>query len=409
MAVKQWLIIGGIALMGCLGYWWWAHQGPLGTRFPIKAPAATLVQLRLESKMEADISALLNQLVGDGHYHVSVISQLDVSTERRVTVMQNPTTVTTNASETVAVNRYRTPKTKPLPVPEAPAESMGLPGFNTTRFVKPSPPKKTYSADSLPGFPEPATVAPAASAAPPSPTPNTMSAGPVMDETFGLDEQSLKTQTGTQVLINETKTEQVVESNIKNMVVTVVIDSDAFLKANIDKPELMAIIAKQAVINRARGDVLTISFVPFKTQRWSIVYAQRVLTQPWGWGSLCIIFVGVMGWVSRGWVFRAWQKHQRARRIKNAHRQHEQSEEGLLTRWHHHDAMVRQSLDEQPDQVAGALARWMVTAFESENAGSPLTSDQVGDVGKSGGEQMNEPPVSGLGTDDQVIDEGRVP
>jgi len=398
--------MGGLGLIGCLGYGWWGLQSPVGTRFPIKAPAATLVQLRLESKMEADIAALLAQLVGEGHYHVSVISQLDVSTERRVTVMQNPTTVTTNASETVAVNRYRTPKTKPIPVPDAPAESMGLPGFNSTRFVTPSSSKKSYSTDSLPGFPEPAQRSSPAPPSSSSPTSNAVPSGPVMDETFGMDEQSLKTQTGTQVLVNETKTEQVVESLIKNMVVTVVIDSDAFLKAKIDKPDLMAIIEKQAVINRARGDTLTISFVPFKPQRWSVADTKRVVTNPWAWVTICLLWGGWLGWVKGPGIIRWWQKHRRARRIQRAHRQHEQSDAAVGSRWHHQDAIVRQQLDEQPEQVAGALARWMVTALESERTGPPLTSDQVGNMSKSGGEQVNQPPVSGLGAEDQIIDQG---
>ncbi len=129
-------------------------------------------------------------------------------------------------------------------------------------------------------------------------TPNSKELTPIqLDERFELDEQSIKKGSGTHILVNETKTEQTVESNIKNMVVTVVIDSDAFKKAKIDKPDLTAIIEKQAVINWGRGDTLTISYVPFKESRVS-------MDQVMDWGKQWWVKWLLIGVVVAGLIWR---------------------------------------------------------------------------------------------------------
>jgi|GEM_PF-1615199 len=387
-------------MLGLVFMW---RQSKYTPKFPIKAPAATLVQLRLESKMEADIGSLLSQLIGEGHYHVSVISNLDVATQRQLSVVQTPSSITTNTTEVVEVSRHRTPKSKPIPVPDTPAETIGLPGFNTTRFVRSNAPPKGYSSESLPGFPEPASI-PKSN---PVSTPNSKEVTPIqMDERFEVDEQSSKKGSGTHILVNETKTEQTVESNIKNMVVTVVIDSDAFKKAKIDKPDLTAIIEKQAVINRARGDILTISYVPFKESRVSMDQVMGWVKQ-W-WVKWLLIGGVVAGFIWKCMPFiRKWVTiYRRLRRQRQFAKYPSVSHTNWVERWQHQDELVRQTMDDSPDQVVMGLTRWIEKSLDP--LGAPLATDQVDNMGISGGEEMDHPARSGTGPEDQIIDKGGV-
>jgi flagellar biosynthesis/type III secretory pathway M-ring protein FliF/YscJ len=348
--IKWGLILTFLGTLSAGGYYWFDTYTKPNTEDlnAQKAGGMAAYQVRLERRIEEGFRHILSKVVGNDHFQVSVIANLDLTSQKEESTSMTPDTVSVDNSSEVE-------EKKPAPDNEPKEaileQSFELPGFFDSSGQ--SEADKGFSVNSLPGFPElPSTTAT------PKPIKAPASAVPVGNGLRSMG-MSVTKQTSKQVYYNQSKKEKVVDSKIKNIMVTIVIDEELIEKGVFDKNKLLALLNTLAPIDKARGDTMTISFMPFN----------KPLINPDSIKNTVVSILALIMCICTGYglvKFLAYKQKQgaeakRLRAEEDAKKAHELTlQEAAEIAKHEKDKeFLLQAIDNQPDVVAHSILDWV--------------------------------------------------
>ncbi len=345
------------------GYYWFVNRNKTNVEelAPQKTAGMAAYQVRLERRIEEGFRQILSKVVGDDHFQVSVIANLDLTSQKEESTSMTPDTVTLDNTSEVEEKK---PGPDNDPKEAILQQSFDLPGFFDSSGK--SEAEQSYSVDALPGFPElpnttatpkaiPQPSAPAASL----PVPNGL-------KSMGMSVTKQKTK---QVYYNQSKKEKIIDSKIKNITVTIVIDEELITNGVFKKDNLLALLNSLAPIDKARGDVMTITFLPFNKP---IINPESIKNT-----VIALLAVIAMSAASYGLVqFIAFRRRQAAEeKLRKAEDDLRKAQETTLQEAAEIEKLklekesLLQAIDSQPDVVANSILDWVESFSKHETSG----------------------------------------
>lgn len=248
---NRWLawILSGVGILAIVigGYWIILNGHKPKSMASPHSISSTDYQVFYENRVQDAFEQVLNKMVGQGNFHVSVIAIVDLTRHKEDLILMSPYKVTVN-STTESQQQIRDDHPA-----GSESQDFDLPGFfggqsdgAPTTFV-------AYSVDALPGFPSTTPTE--------TPKPKVKSAMPsaLRPNTWVTTKQATS-----QVFFNRTQREIFRDVSIKNWVVSIVIDENVLKESGFNKDKLILVLEQLSPIDKRNGDILTISFLPFK-------------------------------------------------------------------------------------------------------------------------------------------------
>jgi len=343
-----------------------------------------LYQKTQEERVRNNIDSILRKLLGKGTYDVSVVMSFREDYVQQDVVKRDPQNASETTSEEASkeFQRMRAEAMDDRPVADlsrvVSTQHTKLPGMIDLD-------SKRVVSDPLPGFP----VLPESTEKPADPLPEKPSLGeiaqPNTQDDYNPDQKDTnsykKKVEQSRVYYNETVTHTTRPGNrVEKMFVNVVVDSDQMKLLDLSKQDLEKLISDVASIDPARGDELTISFLPFIEKTFGIhqFYAKnrKILTffshvlDKLRWviaGAIGLAILGGIGFLIY-WMTR-----------KRIARRNRELEEEKQRRFEEEKAREKEKVDaidlkrkavvnltqSKPDDIATLILNW-IEAFEGE-------------------------------------------
>jgi flagellar motor switch protein FliG len=287
--LPKWVFPTTLTLIGATLLGVYLIQSDVLTR--LKSPPPTPAE-KVERSVQGALSRVLDGLVGEGKYHVSVKAALTNNFEESESITLTPQTTTSSQRTEVTSQSERT-----QPDPES-----------LKAYFEKQPAQKITKA--MPGFPVLNPV-------------NEKTVPEIPTKTVQVPAKTTETVQNTHLYFNQEKTKKVTPIRIQSILVQVVIDERMMKVNQIDKTHLTALLAEIANIQEDRGDRLVVNTYPFSNaifglDQFVVNLKQTIKDLGWPPEWFAALFAGIIGLILLTLLFVLWRAHREHIKLEKA-------------------------------------------------------------------------------------------